>query len=115
MEENKKQQVIVIGGDKHPETLQRAMAEMGDEVELVTVDKLLGSKDLMESIDMLYRTQPYDFEMVKHGMDILYPPVPKSLRGKQVVPVRDSKVDPKIQRNDPCPCGSGNKYKRCCE
>ncbi|MBO1914652.1 SEC-C domain-containing protein, partial [Microvirga sp. 3-52] len=19
-----------------------------------------------------------------------------------------------IQRNDPCPCGSGRKYKRCC-
>jgi uncharacterized protein len=21
---------------------------------------------------------------------------------------------PKIGRNDPCPCGSGKKYKRCC-
>lgn len=21
----------------------------------------------------------------------------------------------KIGRNDPCPCGSGNKYKKCCE
>jgi SEC-C motif-containing protein len=21
---------------------------------------------------------------------------------------------PKVGRNDPCPCGSGNKYKRCC-
>jgi hypothetical protein len=25
--------------------------------------------------------------------------------------VRD---EPKVGRNDPCPCGSGNKYKRCC-
>jgi preprotein translocase subunit SecA len=25
--------------------------------------------------------------------------------------VRDK---PKVQRNDPCPCGSGLKYKRCC-
>ena len=25
-------------------------------------------------------------------------------------PVRFSKVG----RNDPCPCGSGNKYKKCC-
>jgi len=24
------------------------------------------------------------------------------------------KFDRKIGRNDPCPCGSGNKYKRCC-
>ena len=23
-------------------------------------------------------------------------------------------VDKKINRNDPCPCGSGNKYKKCC-
>lgn len=22
--------------------------------------------------------------------------------------------NPKIGRNDPCPCGSGRKYKRCC-
>jgi uncharacterized protein len=21
---------------------------------------------------------------------------------------------PKVERNDPCPCGSGKKYKRCC-
>jgi preprotein translocase subunit SecA len=23
-------------------------------------------------------------------------------------------VDEKIGRNDPCPCGSGKKYKHCC-
>jgi len=28
------------------------------------------------------------------------------------VPVR---TEPKIGRNDPCPCGSGKKYKKCCE
>ena len=22
--------------------------------------------------------------------------------------------NPKIGRNDPCPCGSGKKYKKCC-
>jgi uncharacterized protein YchJ len=24
------------------------------------------------------------------------------------------RVGPKIGRNDPCPCGSGKKYKKCC-
>lgn len=24
------------------------------------------------------------------------------------------KVQPKVGRNDPCPCGSGKKYKKCC-
>lgn len=28
-----------------------------------------------------------------------------------ILPVR---VEPKIGRNDPCPCGSGKKYKKCC-
>lgn len=27
-------------------------------------------------------------------------------------PVR--RAAPKVGRNDPCPCGSGRKYKRCC-
>jgi uncharacterized protein YecA (UPF0149 family) len=25
-----------------------------------------------------------------------------------------TRATPKIGRNDPCPCGSGRKYKRCC-
>lgn len=24
------------------------------------------------------------------------------------------RTEPKIGRNDPCPCGSGKKYKKCC-
>lgn len=34
--------------------------------------------------------------------------------------IREEKVDPykrpeaKVGRNDPCPCGSGKKYKKCC-
>jgi len=24
------------------------------------------------------------------------------------------RTEPKIQRNEPCPCGSGKKYKKCC-
>lgn len=31
------------------------------------------------------------------------PPVPQIVRG-----------DSKVGRNDPCPCGSGKKYKKCC-
>jgi uncharacterized protein YecA (UPF0149 family) len=42
-------------------------------------------------------------------------PAPKWARGKKVLPVRDSKSNPKTGRNDTCPkCDSGKKYKRCC-
>jgi preprotein translocase subunit SecA len=27
---------------------------------------------------------------------------------------RPVRVAEKVGRNDPCPCGSGKKYKRCC-
>jgi len=32
----------------------------------------------------------------------------------EVEKVRPIKVAPKVGRNDPCPCGSGKKYKKCC-
>jgi uncharacterized protein YecA (UPF0149 family) len=35
------------------------------------------------------------------------PPLPPP-----VDPIRKEDVEPK--RNDPCPCGSGKKYKQCC-
>ena len=30
------------------------------------------------------------------------------------MPVKPVRQGPKIGRNDPCPCGSGKKYKKCC-
>ena len=33
-----------------------------------------------------------------------------SLRCDESLPSRD---EPKVGRNDPCPCGSGKKYKKC--
>lgn len=30
-------------------------------------------------------------------------------------PVSPSEIPDNIGRNDPCPCGSGNKYKKCCQ
>jgi len=42
--------------------------------------------------------------------DIPYFAPPRRIRGK-FVKVR---TEPKIGRNEPCPCGSGKKYKKCC-
>ena len=39
-------------------------------------------------------------------------PGPPPRRGPRVLPVRSGQA--KIGRNDPCPCGSGKKYKKCC-
>jgi SEC-C motif-containing protein len=34
--------------------------------------------------------------------------------GRMVGPGQVRRETPKIGRNDPCPCGSGKKYKKCC-
>lgn len=43
---------------------------------------------------------------------LLLPPYkrPRKIRGRHV-PIR---TEPKIGRNEPCPCGSGKKFKKCC-
>jgi len=33
---------------------------------------------------------------------------------RSVRPPESRREVPKVGRNDPCPCGSGKKYKRCC-
>lgn len=34
--------------------------------------------------------------------------------GEMVLPTTHVNEGPKVGRNDPCPCGSGKKYKKCC-
>lgn len=34
--------------------------------------------------------------------------------GKMVSPGQIRRDTPKVGRNDPCPCGSGKKFKKCC-
>ncbi len=34
--------------------------------------------------------------------------------GKLVMPQTATRDQPKVGRNEPCPCGSGKKYKKCC-
>jgi hypothetical protein len=42
------------------------------------------------------------------------PSKPKPVNPPPVPAVTETKAKKKIGRNDPCPCGSGKKYKKCC-
>ena len=33
---------------------------------------------------------------------------------RKLYPATVARAEPKSGRNDPCPCGSGKKYKKCC-
>ena len=50
--------------------------------------------------------QPYIYTNPYAGIK-----TPRAQRGRKVVAVR---TEPKIGRNEPCPCESGKKYKKCC-
>ncbi len=63
-----------------------------------------------EIVSMIFKVQ-----VVKEGEEVL----PKRRRVTYVEPSGVSRPAPerkgqKIGRNDPCPCGSGKKYKKCC-
>ena len=41
-------------------------------------------------------------------------PVPAQGQGRAAsAPVQPARALPRVGRNDPCPCGSGKKYKKC--
>jgi len=50
------------------------------------------------------------------GLDTEPPPEPvagpQKLASHEPAPI--ASPDGKVGRNDPCPCGSGKKYKKCC-
>jgi preprotein translocase subunit SecA len=41
-------------------------------------------------------------------------PPPESSAPRLIIPTPAKRDTPKVGRNDPCPCGSGKKYKACC-
>ena len=40
--------------------------------------------------------------------------IPALIKDKSTLFGTYKRIGPKIGRNDPCPCGSGKKYKKCC-
>jgi len=53
--------------------------------------------------------QAFDGNMARQGA--MASPMAQRRQGDNITVVRST---PKVGRNDPCPCGSGKKYKQCC-
>ena len=51
----------------------------------------------------------------KYSID-LEPDKPEDITDLEILlnPPKQKRAEKKIGRNDPCPCGSGKKYKKCC-
>lgn len=81
---------------------------------------LLSQED-MESMLNSAKTQHDDINAFLHAKeiqasqtDMSVPPQFSGPYGDSAPKQRPVQVAPKVGRNDPCPCGSGKKYKKCC-
>jgi preprotein translocase subunit SecA len=59
----------------------------------------------MDTVQKVFAVQPAREELTREE--------PVMFFNTGNVPPQEAK-DKKIGRNDPCPCGSGKKYKKCC-
>lgn len=107
MNKNNKKKIVIIV-EYSPDNIN-SLLEKTDDIEIVNVNNI--SKD----IGLLYTKETeYQMEMIKQYDDLRYSNLSKKEREANIQSVRDSNVNPKIYRNELCPCGSGKKYKRCC-
>lgn len=67
-----------------------------------------------EDFGLHYKTVMHHLESIKQYEDLQYSHLTKKEREFDIKPVRNSKLEPKINRNETCLCGSGKKYKHCC-
>ncbi len=82
-----------------------------------------------EAVEMIYKLQPVKEERVKtvfhaDNQQMVHPEVNKSASIQkeaehsssqpQKVQTQVNAANDKVGRNDPCPCGSGKKFKKCC-
>jgi RNA polymerase subunit RPABC4/transcription elongation factor Spt4 len=112
--DHNKRRVIICGPPDNEEVIKARDKILADDPDVIIIDEEIALKHRMDfsSATKYINPSPPDFFMPE--INDLYEGVPKKLRGKRVDPVRDSKTDPKIGRNELCPCGSGLKYKKCC-
>jgi uncharacterized protein len=77
---------------------------------------LAGRRDLVPAeIAAAMSASPKAAAMARHKLPALVLAARDALRGQSAAgPLPERREDPKVGRNDPCPCGSGKKYKKCC-
>lgn len=117
MEEKKK--IRIAGDNEITNAKLKALLEKSgksDSVEFIDIEALMGEgtpvTDLMKPyVEVLESMPPMEYKLLKAYDDMRYSHLTKKEREADIQPVR---TEPKIGRNELCPCGSGKKYKNCC-
>lgn len=90
-------------------TLNELLLTLYKEEQLKKIESI-GDKKREIITDAVYKIRDYFIELQKKNFFGLLGD--NNLNKIDLTPKRNEK--PKIGRNDPCPCGSGKKYKKCC-
>lgn len=110
--DSSKGRTVIIGPGEDAAAIARAMAMLEESgmkvINIEDIEKegiVIGEMPVME-----IKPRPeIDFDLAM--IDMKYSHLSKKEREAHIEPVR---TEPKIGRNEPCPCGSGKKYKKCC-
>jgi len=80
----------------------------------IVAERLLEKTSVEADKIMEQGNRTYMLENITDVYDrsFMYDKPTKKQMNQLVVPIR---TEPKYQNNEPCPCGSGNKYKKCCK
>lgn len=90
-------------------------------ISLQTLMDLLKNRSVIEAFEVIKRREylipaPQNFEFGL--MEISYAgytfEIPALMKNQPVIRGTQKRINRKIGRNEPCPCGSGKKYKKCC-
>jgi hypothetical protein len=76
-------------------------------------------RGMLRKIDSIAGLTPQETELVQFGLDErlrlhgFTPVFSAESQSQEAEPETEVAVQTKVGRNDPCPCGSGKKYKKC--
>ncbi len=109
-----KRRVVIAGPADDPVVIKAKEKFLSEnpEVIIISEDVALAHrlKDFAtEPKEMIKKIEPSP--MIRNLEDLKYAHLTRKEREADIQPIR---TEPKIQRNEPCPCGSGKKYKKCC-
>jgi preprotein translocase subunit SecA len=85
--------------------------EMLDRIKRDTIEKLFAVQIAKDQEVSEIKTERKQTFVMSRGQEAASQRGGQTEEGKGVTVRREGK---KVGRNDPCPCGSGKKYKKCC-
>ncbi len=103
--------------DDHDVGATRRWAERSQWLGLEIVDvKAGGQDDTQGSVEFIATYKDHDTVKPHHEISSFLKTdgIWYFVDGKLVPPKTEVRSQPKVGRNDSCPCGSGKKYKKCC-